>query len=178
MTSSLKWKHFPRNWPFVRGIHRSPVNSSHKGQWRGALMFSLICVWINDWVNNREAGDLRRYRAHYDVIVMGRFPSQSASNVESFSMWKRQHGTNHSSSVAWLIEIWDQNMLESIDAPGKIESKTFNLRSSTKVRCLSKYIIQGELCGVIISLTTFKADLGRWPQYPPCILSTLQEYIA
>ena len=41
-----------------------------KGQWRGALMFSLICVWINDWVNNREAGDLRRYRAHYDVTVM------------------------------------------------------------------------------------------------------------
>ena len=33
-------------------------------------MFSLICVWINDWVKNREAGDLRRYRAHYDVIVM------------------------------------------------------------------------------------------------------------
>ena len=65
-----KWKHFPRYWPFVRGIHRSPVNSPHKGQWRGALMFSLICVWTNDWVNNREAGDLRRYRAHYDVIVM------------------------------------------------------------------------------------------------------------
>ena len=41
------------------------------GQWRGALMLSLICVWINDWVNNREAGDLRRYRAHCDVIVMG-----------------------------------------------------------------------------------------------------------
>ena len=68
----IKWKHFPRNWPFVRGIHRSPVNSPHKGQWLGALMFSLICVWINDWVNNREAGDLRRYRAHYDVIVMPR----------------------------------------------------------------------------------------------------------
>ena len=66
----IKWKHFPRNWPFVRGIHRSPVNSPHKDQWRGALMFSLICVWINDWVINREAGDLRRYRAHYDVIVM------------------------------------------------------------------------------------------------------------
>ena len=66
----IKWKHFPRNWPFVRGIHRSPVNSPHKGQWRGAVMFSLICVWINDWGNNREAGDLRRYRAHYDVIVI------------------------------------------------------------------------------------------------------------
>ena len=66
----IKWKHFPRYWPFVRGIHRSPVNSPHKGQWRGALMFSLICVWINGWVNNRAAGDLRRYRAHYDVTVM------------------------------------------------------------------------------------------------------------
>ena len=38
----IEWKHFPRYWPFVRGIHRSPVNSPHKGQWRGALMFSLI----------------------------------------------------------------------------------------------------------------------------------------
>ena len=66
----MKWKHFPRYWPFVRGIHRSPVNSPHKGHWRGALMFSLICVWINGWVNNRETGDLRRHRAHYDVIVM------------------------------------------------------------------------------------------------------------
>ena len=39
----IKWKHFPRYWPFVRGIHRSPVNSLHKGQWRGTLLFSLIC---------------------------------------------------------------------------------------------------------------------------------------
>ena len=49
---------------FVRGIHRSqrPV--------KGALMFSLICAWLNDWVNNLEAGDLRHHRVHYDVIVM------------------------------------------------------------------------------------------------------------
>ena len=47
-----------------------PVNSPHKGQWRWALMFSLIYAWINDWVNNREAGDLRRQRGHDDVIVM------------------------------------------------------------------------------------------------------------
>ena len=53
----IKWKHFPRYWPFVRGIHRSPVNSPHKGQRRGALMFSSICVWINGWVNDCEAGD-------------------------------------------------------------------------------------------------------------------------
>ena len=67
------WRHqmepFSALWPFVRGIHRSPVNSPHKGQWRGALMFSLICFWISGWVNSCEAGDLRRHCAHYDVTV-------------------------------------------------------------------------------------------------------------
>ena len=60
------WRHqienFPRYWPFVRGIH--------KGQWRAALMFSLISAWIKSWVNDRDVGDLRRHRAHYDVTVM------------------------------------------------------------------------------------------------------------
>ena len=66
------WRHqmetFPIYWPLVRGIHRSPVDSPHKGQWRGALMFSLICTWTNG--NNRDASDLRRYRAHCDVTIM------------------------------------------------------------------------------------------------------------
>ena len=66
----IKWKHFPRYRPFVRGIHRSPVNSPQKGQWHGALMLPSICAWINGWVNNREAGDLRRHRAHHDITVM------------------------------------------------------------------------------------------------------------
>ena len=64
------WKHFPRYWPFVRGIHRSPVDSPHKDHWRGALIFSSICAWINGWVYNREAGDLKRHHTHYDVTVM------------------------------------------------------------------------------------------------------------
>ena len=55
---------------WLRGIHRSPVNSAHIDQWRGTLMFSLICAWTNGWVNNQDAGDLRRHRAHYDVTVM------------------------------------------------------------------------------------------------------------
>ena len=63
----IKWKYFPCYWPFVRGIHRPPANSPHKGQWRGALMFSVICAQIYGWVNNRKSGDLRR---HYDVTVM------------------------------------------------------------------------------------------------------------
>ena len=65
-----KWKYFPRYWHFMRGIHRSLVNSLHKSQWRGTLMFSLICAWINIWINNHETGDLIRQRAHYDVTVM------------------------------------------------------------------------------------------------------------
>ena len=66
----IKWKHFPHYWPFVQGIHRSLVNSPHKGQWRGALMFSLIYAWTNAWVHNCEAGDLRCHHTHYDVTVM------------------------------------------------------------------------------------------------------------
>ena len=52
------------------GIHRSPVNFPHKGQWRAALVFSLICAWMNGWVNNHETGDLRRHRTHYDATIM------------------------------------------------------------------------------------------------------------
>ena len=86
----IKWKHFPRYWPSVRGIHRSPVNSPHKGQWRGALMFSLIC-WINDWVNNVEAGDLRRHRAHYDVTVMLRIKMVTTSHTLISHIGLRQY---------------------------------------------------------------------------------------
>ena len=68
------WRHqmetFSALLALCAGNSPVPVNSPHKGQWRGALMFSLICVWINGWVNSREAGDLRRHRGHYDVNVM------------------------------------------------------------------------------------------------------------
>ena len=66
----IKWKHLSRNWSFARGHHRSPENSPHKTQWRGALMLYLICAWIDGWVNNHESGDLRRHHTHYDVAVM------------------------------------------------------------------------------------------------------------
>ena len=66
----IKWKHFPSYWSFVWGIHRWSVNYPHKGQWRGALMFSLIYAWTNGWANNRYAGGLRHHHVHYDVIVM------------------------------------------------------------------------------------------------------------
>ena len=103
-------KQFPRYWPFVRGIHRSPANSQHKGQWRGALMFSLICARINDWVTNREAGDLTRRRAHYDVTVM----VITLSTKQCANLWEsRLHSsvsTGHhrylkdKNACRWLIE--------------------------------------------------------------------------
>ena len=63
-------KHFPRCWPFMRGIHWSPVDSPHKGQWRGFFYVSLICAWTKGWANTRDTGDLRRPRAQYDVAAM------------------------------------------------------------------------------------------------------------
>ena len=66
----VKWKHRPRHWPFVRGIHRSQENSPHKGQLRVAMMFSLICAWTNGPATNRDAVDLRRHRAHNDGTLM------------------------------------------------------------------------------------------------------------
>ena len=68
------WRHQMETFSALLALceGNSPVTGEfpHKGQWRGALTFSLIYDWINGWVNNREAGDLRRHRAHYDVIVM------------------------------------------------------------------------------------------------------------
>ena len=68
------WRHhmetFSALLAFCAGNSPVPVNSPHKGQWRGALMFSLISAWTNSWSNNRDAGDLSRRRAHYDVTVM------------------------------------------------------------------------------------------------------------
>ena len=84
----IKWKHFPRYWPFVRRIHRSLVNSPHKGQWRAELWCVLLSA--SEWmgrVNNREAGDLRRYRTHYDVSVLRGWPCDTRSNgIRSYSI--------------------------------------------------------------------------------------------
>ena len=84
----IKWEHFPRYWPFVQWIYRSTMNSPHKGQWRGALMFSLICAWINSSVNNREAGDMRRQRAHSHVSVMGSwYPGNAKAGHQQPRYW-------------------------------------------------------------------------------------------
>ena len=68
------WRHememFSTLLALCEGNHQPPVDSPHKSQWRGVLMFSLICAWTNGWAITRDAGDLRRHRTHYDVTVM------------------------------------------------------------------------------------------------------------
>ena len=88
----------------------------------GALMFSLICVWINGWVNNHDAGDLRRYRAHYDVTVMLRFnadlPSQSILSGNFAAVFLKTYlkiifqrvvflpASLYHSQILWLNLVW------------------------------------------------------------------------
>ena len=68
------WRHqietFSALLAICAGNSPVPVNSPLKGQWRRAMMFPLISAWINGWVSNREAGDLKRNRTHYDVILI------------------------------------------------------------------------------------------------------------
>ena len=71
----ISWFHHRKGAVFALPVlcaGNSPIIGEFHSQrpWRGALMFSLICAWINRWANNREAGDLRRHQAHYDVSVI------------------------------------------------------------------------------------------------------------
>ena len=103
---------FALDWPFVRGNHRSPVNSPHKGQSRRALVFSLICVWIKGWVNNREVGDLRCHCAHYDVIVMGYNRISFVPVDRADARHPDQHVLDHSTILSgrWLAPISPQSV--------------------------------------------------------------------
>ena len=74
-----------RYWPFVRGIHRSRWFPHTRASDAELWCFLLICVWINGWVNNRKAGDLRRHRRHYDVTVMK--DTNGSITLRSTSEW-------------------------------------------------------------------------------------------
>ena len=97
----IKWKRFPLYWPLV-GLHWSPVISRHKGQWRGALILSLICAWIKSWINDRDAGDLRRHPAHYgDVVMMQRsFATTRCVYCTSQKVMPTIHG------LSWVGAAW------------------------------------------------------------------------
>ena len=113
----------------------SPINFPHKGQWRGTLMFSLICAWIYSWVNNGETGDLRRHRAHYDVIVMllwvlhwfsASVPAMMYTETEMSSFWWNFHHWLH-----WKLSKWQLPVQPVI----KISSKWRHFRFSVWIFC-------------------------------------------
>ena len=118
----IKWKHFPRYWPFVRGIHRWPVNFPYIGQWRGALMFSLICVCNNSWVNNGDAGDLRKHRAHYDVTVMD--VNINIFEIISGTFWKILFTFIVHIVSGGLHVLQDIGMSENTDVINRLTSQT------------------------------------------------------
>ena len=93
------WRHQMETFSALLALcaGNSPVTGEfpHKGQWRGALMFTLICVWINYWAKNREAGDLRRHRAHYGVTVMLQWHTL-----------KFQQGTTY---LGWILDSYHPN---------------------------------------------------------------------
>ena len=108
----IKRKHFPHYWPFVRVIHWSPVNSPQKKPVTPSFDVFFICTWINCWVKNCEAGDMRRHCAHYDVILLWLCPSKLCLPLElsflylfkCFYIWQRIMKINHES-------VWDLNLI-------------------------------------------------------------------
>ena len=85
----IKWKYFAHYWPFVHWLVTGEFPSQRPVT--GTLMFLLICAWINGWVNNGKAGDLRRHRAHYDITVMVIQQCSHRSNVPRTTFWSVQN---------------------------------------------------------------------------------------
>ena len=87
----MKWKNFLRYWPYVRWIDRSPMNSPHKDQWRGALMFSLISAWINVWQKSLMIWDaialILTLLWCIDTQSLKRNPQQSNLQIRVNSLW-------------------------------------------------------------------------------------------
>ena len=88
----------------------SPVNSPHKGQWRGAW---TIFPWTNGWVNNRDAGDLRRHRAHHDGAVM--FLPQEEEHQASYSYPGSSNKVQWRPSVVHIVFIDRLNSKQHTD---------------------------------------------------------------
>ena len=91
-----RWRHPMETFSALLALGQGnpPVTDGfpYKGQRRGALVFSLICASTNNWANNRDAGDLRRHRAHCDVTVMHKLEMLPHGNDSS-----RRNGKLHQS---------------------------------------------------------------------------------
>ena len=132
----IKWKLFPRYRPFVRGIHRSPVNSPQEGQWHRVLMFSLVCAGINGWVNNGEAGDLRRHRAHYDVIVKSNLKRPDTFRLRHKRALFLQMPLSHLSVVSSTsIKLTKTRVLKNVNLKSNKSCSSHEMYCNRRSRC-------------------------------------------
>ena len=156
----IKWKHFPRYWPFVREIHQSPVYSPHKGQWRGK----------NGWVNNRDAGDLRRHSAQYDVIVMISklliwLAYSNSEDGEWFVIWYNHPIVRH---FIWCFAMYDPTNtyvyvycnLFILEVIKKIIFRCGKLVTEMAMKSLLHF-----LESLSQSASLFSAKIGRWQRF-------------
>ena len=158
----IKWKHFPL---LAICTGNSPV--PHKGQWRGALMLSLTSACLNGWVNNREAGDFGRNRAHYDVIVMSdawRYMASGILAIIDLSKWLSfiRHQSLFETTMnyvyiqngIWII-FWIITFLGIIlmDLPKINQCYT---KTKGNINCISHRIKQN------LILTTFEKTKSGW----------------
>ena len=147
------WRHqmetFSTSLALCAGNSPGPVNSPHKGQWRRALMFSLICARINDWVNNREADDLRRHRGHYDVSVMA---SSWLTCIQRFmSAYLCYQLYYHISILLQTVTLFSIYLGDCI--------VVYGLNRTSKIMTTSSngniFRVTGDLCGEFTSLRWF-----------------------
>ena len=101
--------------------------------WRGALMFSLIYAQINGWVNNREAGELRRHLAHYDVILMRYFVRDCLWSVEDC------YNTGHSFDAHHQLISWGTPFAPNWFRHGKIALGFCTGHGHALWRCLKQF---------------------------------------
>ena len=123
-----------------------PMNSPHKGQWRGALVFSLICVWLNSWLNNREVGDLRRHRGHYDVNVMS--GSRCVIQWQNITYENNNEETfisSHYFILCWVIVNWKLKNKLQLNS-NQNTNIFFRKRLFEKVLCAMAAILPTSIC--------------------------------
>ena len=134
------------------------LNSPHKGQWRGAFMFSLICAWIKRWVTNREAGDLRRHRAHCDVIVTVWFLQWQWNQLDlyGYNTMLPNHNTQKQNSN--YVQFVYNNIFKTICLT-LIPQFSFSFNSSQR---LSNKITRGNIVGSAETTWETSNCLAEW----------------
>ena len=143
--ASAWWRHQMETFSALLAICAVPGESPHKGQWRRALMFSLICIWINSWVNNREAGDLRCYRAHYDVTVTADTTVLIDIGIDKWHSGLTHYASlsHHMASKSWVIIGSNNGLFTSLfDAKSLPETKLTYCKLHSQEQTSMKFSIK------------------------------------